>query len=265
MNRIDRKFKELRGRKKKAFIAYICAGDPDLPTTRKLVLALDKAGVDIIELGIPFSDPLADGPTIQKASQRALKKRVNLPAIFSLVRSLRKDTEIPLVLMGYYNPIYHYGEAGFVKDARRSGADGVIVPDLSPEGAGELLKACQEHDFDPIFLVAPTSTRERIRLIAQKSKGFIYYVSLTGVTGARKTLPACIKEHIIAVKRITKKPVCVGFGVSSPAQVKQLSRFCDGVIVGSAIINKIEKNLSCRSRIPKEVAKFTKTLTKGVE
>jgi len=264
MNRIDKRFKELKKGKKKAFIAYMCAGDPDIATTRKLVLELDKAGVDIVELGIPFSDPLADGPTIQRASQRALKKRVNLKNIFSLIRSLRQRTDIPLVLMGYYNPIYHYGEERFVRDAKAAGADGVIVPDLSLEEADQLIRACKKYEFDPIFLAAPTSTKKRLKLIASKSKGFIYYVSLTGVTGARKQLPAHIRDHIRDIKRITDKPVCIGFGISSLEQVKQLGSFCDGVIVGSALIGKIEKNLSCKSRISKSVARFTKTLVKGV-
>jgi len=264
MNRIDKKFKELKSTGRKAFIAYICAGDPDIATTRKLVLELDKAGVDIVELGIPFSDPLADGPTIQRASQRALKGKVNLKNIFSLIRSLRKETDIPLVLMGYYNPIYRYGEKRFVRDAKAAGADGVIVPDLSPEEADQLIRACEKYEFDPIFLAAPTSTKKRLKLIASKSKGFIYYVSLTGVTGARKQLPAHIRDHIRDIKRIADKPVCIGFGISSLEQVKQLSSFCDGVIVGSALIGKIEKNLSSKSRVSKSVARFAKTLVKGV-
>lgn len=264
MNRIDEKFKELKGRGRKAFIVYICAGDPDLNTTKQLVLGLDRVGVDIIELGVPFSDPLADGPTIQKASQRALKNRVNLPKIFSLIKSLRRMVEIPLVLMTYYNPVYKYGVKRFVEDAKIAGADGVIVPDLSPEEAGELISASKRNMFNTIFLAAPTSTRERIRLIAEKSSGFIYYVSLTGVTGARKKLPAQIREHIRQIKRITNKPVCVGFGVSTPEQVRDLSRFCDGVIVGSAIINKLESSLSDKKRIPDKVVAFVKSLIKGL-
>ncbi len=263
MNRIDKKFKDLRKQNKKAFIIYICAGDPDLAITERLVIELDRVGVDIVELGVPFSDPLADGPTIQKASQRALKNRINLTKIFLLVKSLRKRTEFPLVLMTYYNPVYNYGVKRFVRDAKSTGVDGVIVPDLSPEEAGELISASKAYRFDTVFLAAPTSTKERIRLIAQKSKGFIYYVSLTGVTGARKRLPAQIREHIREIKRITDKPVCVGFGVSTPQQVRQLSAFCDGVIIGSAIINRLERYLSDRKSIPRKVAAFTKDLMRG--
>lgn len=265
MNRIEKRFEELKKQKKKAFIAYICAGDPDLSTTKRLVLELDKAGVDIIELGVPFSDPMADGPTIQRASQRALKKRVNLPKIFLLIKSLRKRTEIPLILMTYYNPVYKYGVKRFVRDGKGSGVDGVIVPDLPPEEATELIAASKKNEFDTIFLAAPTSTIERIRLISQKSTGFIYYVSLTGVTGARKKLPSHIREHIREIKRISNKPVCIGFGISNSQQVGELSSFCDGVIVGSAIINRVESRLSDKKRIPDKVAAFIKGLIRGLE
>jgi tryptophan synthase alpha chain len=265
MNRIDKKFKELRGNKRKAFIAYICAGDPDLITTARLALELEKAGVDIVELGVPFSDPLADGPTIQRAAERALKNKVNLPKIFSLIKNLRRYTQIPLILMTYYNPVYSYGIKKFVIDAVRAGADGVIVPDLSVEESDELVSVSRRIGFDTIFLLAPTSTRERINLVARKSTGFIYYVSLTGVTGARASLPTHIDGHIKLIKRITNKPICVGFGVSTPLQVRGLSRFCDGIIVGSAIINRLEKYLDDRKNIPTKVACFVKNLSGGLK
>jgi len=264
VNRIDKRFKDIKEQKQKAFIAYICAGDPDIATTEKFVLALDRSGVDIIELGIPFSDPLADGPTIQKASQRALKKEVNLTKIFSLIRSLRKKTDIPIVLMGYYNPIYSYSIVRFVNDAQAAGADGVIVPDLIPEEADELIFVARQCDFKTIFLVAPTSTRERVKLIAQKSTGFIYYVSLAGVTGARTVLPTHIREHIRTINRLTKKPVCIGFGVSTSKQVKSLSAYCDGVIVGSAIINIIEKSLPDKPKAIRDVTRFIKSMRQGL-
>ncbi len=264
MNRIDNKFDDLRKKKKKAFVVYICAGDPDLKFTEKLVLELDKSGVDIIELGVPFSDPLADGPTIQRASQRALKNKVNLDKIFSLVRSLRKRTDIPIVLMGYYNPIFDYKIERFVKKAKDSGCDGVIIPDLIPEEAGLLISSAKERDFSTIFLAAPTSKPKRLKVIAERSTGFIYYVSLSGVTGARKTLSAHIRGHIKDIKRLSKKPVCVGFGVSTPEQVKSLGAFCDGVIVGSAVINRIENNLADKRKAMKEVVAFAKKLAKGL-
>ncbi len=264
MNRIDAKFKELKKQKKKAFVAYICAGDPDIATTKKLAIELVKSGVDILELGIPFSDPLADGPTIQRASQRALKKNVNLPAIFSLVRSLRSSLDIPIVLMGYLNPIYDYGIKRFIKDAKSSGCDGVIIPDLIPEESDEFLKDAKKENLYMIFLAAPTSSKERLNLIAKKSSGFIYYVSLTGVTGARSSLPTHIKDHINQIKKISKKPVCIGFGVSTPKQVKNLSSFSDGVIVGSAIINRIEKNLPDKKKAVKSASAFAKQLKQGL-
>jgi len=264
MNRIDQKFKQLKEQKKKAFIAYICVGDPDIKTTKSLVLELEESGVDIIELGVPFSDPLADGPTIQQASQRALKHKINLPKIFSLVRSLRKDTDIPIVLMTYYNPIYDYGLNDFIKAAHKAGVDGVIVPDLIPEEADELIFISRAYDFNTIFLAAPTSTKDRIRMIAKKSKGFIYYVSLTGVTGARKSLSSDIRQHIRQIRTITKKPVCIGFGVSTPKQVRELSQFSDGLIVGSAIINKFKESSKNTKKAVKEVGSFVLKLTKGL-
>jgi len=264
VNRIDKRFKDIKKEKRRAFIAYICAGDPDISTTERLVLEFDRTGVDIVELGIPFSDPLADGPTIQKASQRALKGKMTLGKLFSLISSLRKKTDIPIVLMGYYNLVYNYGIVRFIKEARQSGADGVIIPDLIPEEADELIFVARQCDFKTIFLAAPTSTKKRMRLIAQKSTGFIYYVSLAGVTGAREVLPTHIREHIRTIKRLSSKPVCVGFGVSTPKQVKRLSLYCDGVIVGSAIIDKIEKNLPDKAKAIRDAVAFVKKMAQGV-
>jgi tryptophan synthase alpha chain len=264
MNRIDRKFKALKAAKKKAFIAYICAGYPDLPTTEKLVIELDKTGVDIVELGMPFSDPLADGPTIQRASQRALKNKVDITKIFCLVKKLRKKTGIPIVLMGYYNPIYNYGVLDFIKRAKQAGVDGVIVPDLIPEEADEFISVSRKYDLNTIFLVAPTSSAERLKLIISKSTGFIYYVSLTGVTGARQVIAEGVKGHVQRIKRDSSKPVCVGFGVSTPSQVKALSAYSDGVIVGSAIIKVLEKNIRDKSKAVKEAISFVKKMRKGL-
>jgi tryptophan synthase alpha chain len=256
MNRIDKKFKELSADKKKAFIAYICAGDPDMPTTEKIAIELDTVGVDIIELGIPFSDPLADGPTIQKASQRALGKGVNIDKILHLVKSLRKKIDTPIVLMGYYNPIFHYGILDFVKHAKRAGVDGVIIPDLIPEEADEFIVAARQYCLSTVFLASPTSTIKRLRLISSKSTGFIYYVSVAGVTGTRRNLDAGIKKNIQRIKKISSKPVCVGFGVSTPGQVRTMSAFSDGVIVGSAIIKIIEKNLNNKITMVREIISF---------
>ena len=264
MNRIDKKFKELKAKKKKAFLAYLTAGDPDLTTTERLVLELEKAGADIIELGIPFSDPMADGPTIQAASQRALDKGVTLEKIFKLVQRIRQKSEIPLCLMTYFNPVFHYGEARFVQRSKQAGVDGLIIPDLPPEEAGTLIPAARKAGIATVFFLAPTTVRGRIKKISKVSTGFIYYVSLTGVTGARRELPADILQNIRAAKKMTDKPICVGFGVSSPEQVRSITRVADGVIVGSAIIKELEKNKGRQTAVAK-AAQFVRRLTRVLE
>lgn len=261
MNRIDKKFKQLKAMGEKAFIVYLTCGYPDLSTTKKLILEMAKIGVDIIELGVPFSDPLADGPVIQQSSQEALKRGVSLPRILKLARETRVCTDIPLVLMSYYNPINAYGIKKFVRDAKKSGIDGLIVPDLPPEEGKELKKEMDGAGLDTIFLVAPTSTGKRIKEIARASKGFIYYVSLTGVTGVIKKMQSGIKESIARIRRFTGKPVCIGFGVSTPAHVRLMRNFTDGLIVGSAIIKVMEKNPG-KDLIPRTIA-FTEKLLKA--
>lgn len=263
MNRIDKKFKLLKRGKQKAFIAYITAGDPNLGVTARLVPALEKAGVDIIEFGIPFSDPLADGPTIQAASKRALKNKAHLPKIFKMVRGLRSKTNIPIAFMTYFNPVFRYGLAKFVSDCAANGVDGIIIPDLPHEEAAELIKLGRAKKVATIFLAAPTSTRERIRNIIKDSSGFIYYVSLTGVTGARRNLPGELAAKIKLLKSMSRKPVCVGFGVSTPRQAKQIAVFADGVIIGSAIVKIIEKNLGKADLIGK-VFKFASSLARTI-
>lgn len=255
MNRIEDKFRALRRKNKKAFIAFITAGYPNLNTTRRLVLEFAKSGVDIIELGVPFSDPMADGPIIQEASQESLKRGVNLNHILKLVKTLRKDTDIPLCLMTYYNPIFCFSEEKFVRKASESGVDGVIIPDLPPEEGNTFIKSAKKYNLDTIFFLAPTSTKERMKFISGVSRGFIYYVSLTGVTGARKNLPSDLINNLKAVKKITRKPLCVGFGVSSRDQVKQIYKIADGVIVGSAIVGKIKENIG-RPDLVKRVVEF---------
>lgn len=263
MNRIDQKFKELKARKKKAFIAFITAGDPNLKTTEELVLAFEKAGVDIVELGVPFSDPLADGPTIQAASQRALKNNVNLDDILKLVTRVRQKSSLPIALMTYYNPVFHYGEKRFVEKAKACGVDGVIIPDLPPEEAQDLIQTARKNDLATIFFLAPTTTAQRMKGIIKASTGFIYYVSLTGVTGARQALPENVAKQVKLAKKITDKPVCVGFGVSTAAQVKAVGKIADGVIVGSAIINEIIKG-SKNNHLVQSVSDFVGQLTKSL-
>lgn len=261
MNRINSKFKVLKKENRKAFIAFITAGDPSLAVTEKLVSAFEQAGVDIVELGVPFSDPLADGPTIQASSQRALKRHVTLDQILDCAARIRKASKIPLALMTYYNPVFHYGEEKFVGRAKACGVDGLIIPDLPPEEAGTLLRWARQKEMAAIFFVAPTTTPQRMKKIAQASTGFVYYVSLTGVTGARKVLPETIVKQVKQVKRLTSKPVCVGFGISRPEHVRAVSRVADGVIVGSAIVREIEKNAGRKDIVPR-VSKFVKRLVK---
>ena len=260
MNRIDKKFRELKRRKKKAFIAFLTAGDFGLPTTKRLVLEFDKRGVDIIELGVPFSDPIADGPTIQASSGRALKRGTKLSDIIKLVGELRRTTEIPVVLMGYYNPVLKYGVKKFVSDCARRGVDGVIIPDLPPDEAGELTAAAARKDFATIFLLSPTSTSDRIKLVSRKSRGFIYYVSLTGITGARAKLPKELVSRVRLIKKYSDKPVCVGFGVSRPEQVREIAKEADGVIVGSAIVKEMERNARYKDFI-RRVGDYVRKLT----
>lgn len=264
MNRIDKKFWELKKEKKKAFIAYITAGDPDLSTTRMIVLALEGAGVDIIELGIPFSDPLADGPTIQAASHRALLKGATLRKIFQEVSALRKTTDIPIAFMTYFNPVLRYGVQNFVKDCKKNGVDGVIIPDLPFEEAASLRKISKKGGLAAIFLIAPTSTKERIKRIAKSSTGFIYYVSLTGVTGARNKLPPELVSKVRSIKSMTKKPVAVGFGISNPVQAQTVAKIADGVIIGSAIVKIIANNQNNKIALLSKVANFSKNLAKAI-
>lgn len=238
MNRIDDTFKRLKAENKKAFIPYIMAGDSDLEKTEENVMMLEECGADIIELGVPFSDPLADGPTIQRAAERALKAGVTLKKIIPFVKRIRNHTQTPIVLMAYYNSVFKYGEASFIKDAVDAGIDGVIIPDLPPEEAESFIELSRATDFSTVFLVAPTSTKERIKRVVDACSGFVYYVSITGITGARLALDERFKRHISLVKKSADTPVAVGFGVSTPEDAGMITQFADGVIVGSAIVKK---------------------------
>ena len=263
MSRIDRTFKILKNRRQVALIPFIVAGDPDLETTEALVLKMAESGTDIIELGVPFSDPLADGPIIQAASQRALQNGVNLRDIFRLTERL-KGIDFPLVLMTYFNPVFCFGLKDFAEGCQKSGVDGVIIPDLPPEEAGLWISEARRMNLDTIFLVAPTSPPERIRLVSRCSRGFIYYVSVTGVTGTRENLPEEVGLAVKRIKEISQKPVAVGFGISSPEQAKRVSRFADGVIIGSAIVKIIGENLKSPDMIDR-VGDFVSSLTKALK
>jgi tryptophan synthase alpha chain len=264
MSRIKNTFHRLKKKKETALIPYIMAGDPDLGTTRQLIVEMEKAGCDIIELGAPFSDPLADGPTIQKAAIRSLKNHTTIADVLGLVAEVRKESKIPLILMTYYNLIFKYGEERFVHDAAVAGLDGVILPDLPPEEAGILIPAAKKAGLDMIFLLAPTSTRERIKLVCRVSQGFVYYVSLTGVTGARADIQHSVKDSLEKIKAVTDKPIGVGFGISTPDQAAQVAQWgADGVIVGSALVKVIEENGNSPELVEKAAA-FVRVLKQGV-
>lgn len=259
MSRIASSFTRLRKRGERALIPYFTAGDPSLQITRQLLAEAARQGADLIELGIPFSDPLADGPVIQRASQRALAAGVSLARVLGLAREARGDVTIPIVLLTYYNPVHAFGLKAFAHGAVEAGVDGVIVADLPPEEAGPLAAEAQAAGLDLIHLVAPTSPPERMRLIARKSRGFIYFVSLTGVTGARATLPPDLAENLRQLRAVTTKPVCVGFGISTPEQVAAVAPYADGVIVGSAIVRLVETHAGSDRLVP-EVGAFIAAL-----
>jgi tryptophan synthase alpha chain len=248
MSRIEKKFAELKKRGETALIPFVIAGDPDLETTLSIMRALEKGGADLIELGIPFSDPTADGPTIQQSSQRALRNTLSLPRIFHLVREFRRSSELPVILFGYFNPFFHYGLKGFCRRAAQAGADGVLCVDLPPEESGELKRWADAEGMDVIFLLSPTSGADRVRLVAEKGRGFIYYVSVTGVTGARRSFDANLRTQVIHVRKSTSLPVGVGFGISTPAQAAWIARFADAAVVGSALVATIEKTKTNREK-----------------
>ena len=222
-------------------VAYITAGDPSLATSEKIVLAAAEAGADVIELGVPFSDPVADGPTIQRASERALRSATSLAGVIDLVRRLRLQTDVPLMLFSYFNPILQMGVEKFAEAAAKAGADGVLATDLTPEEAAEYRAAMQAHGLDTIFLAAPTSTDERLAKIAEVSSGFLYLISRTGVTGARESFPEDLPALARRARRFTKLPLAVGFGISQPVHVTVLGGIADAAVVGSALVAEIEK------------------------
>lgn len=243
MNRIDSAFEKRRAEGRAAMIYYITAGYPDVATTETAIDGLAEAGADVIELGIPFSDPIADGPTIQEASKVALENGITVQAILDLTGRIRqRHPDLAILLFGAYNPILHYGEQAFIDAASAAGADGLLVPDLPPEAAAKLRTAAEAAGLAMVFLVAPTTTPERARKIAEASRGFIYYISLKGVTGARAEMPPDLEPRVKAVKAMTRKPVAVGFGVSEPAQAKAIAKFADGVIIGSALVKLVGAN-----------------------
>jgi len=255
MSRIANAFAKARAEKRAAFVAYLCAGDPDTATSHAACRALLQGGVDILELGLPFTDPLADGLTNQLAAQRALEAGANTESVLTLVRELRTEfPATPIVFYAYYNMIFVPGVDKFCQRAAAAGLDGLLALDCPPEEAGELLAASRKNNLDNIFIVAPTTPPERIAKIAAVASGFIYYVSLEGVTGERTELPASIPAAVNEIRQYTKLPVVVGFGISKVAHVKQVAAVADGVVVGSALVNTIAAHLNDRAKIPTAMA-----------
>jgi len=261
--RIEHKFKELKEKEKTALVTYITAGDPSLSLTVDIVAELEKSGADIIELGVPFSDPMADGPTIQRASERALRSGTTLTGVLECVKEIRRNSEIPIILFGYYNPFFSYGLQRFSEEAYEAGVDGVLVVDLPPEEANEFKIHTDRIGLDLIFLLAPTSTTERIKLVAQQASGFVYLVSVTGVTGERPDMDYSLEPLVEEIRRYIKLPVGIGFGVSMPHQVRKIGRFADAVIVGSAIVKIIEKNGNDKRKTLRELGEFVKKLSEA--
>ena len=241
MGRIADSFTTLRRAGKKGFIPFITAGDPDLATTEKLLVTLAHSGATLIELGVPFTDPMADGPVIQRASERALRNNFGLQEILDTVARARKQVDVPIILFSYYNPLFQFGLKRLAESAKNAGLDGVLVTDLSPEEAGEFQSELRACDLDMIFLVAPTSTDERLKLVAERASGFIYAVSRAGVTGTRETVSAEAEKLVNRLRKFSELPVAVGFGISSAAQVADVHRYADAVVVGSAIVAEMER------------------------
>jgi tryptophan synthase alpha chain len=245
--RIGQRFAELRASGELGIVAYITAGDPTFDATLKFVLALAEAGADVIELGVPFSDPLADGPTIQRASERALKSGTTLAGVIDLVRRIRQSSPVPLVLFSYYNPILQMGLEKFARAASEAGADGVLATDLTPEESADYRRILAVHHLDTIFLGAPTSTDERLAKIAAVSSGFLYLISRTGVTGAKDALPDDLPALIRRARAVTQLPIAVGFGISLPGHVSVLGGLADAAVVGSALVSEIESAKSAEA------------------
>jgi len=266
MTRIGQRFDDLKKQGRKGFVAYITAGDPSLEKTHQLVLELDRQGVDVLELGVPFSDPLADGPVIQEASQRALKAGATLDGVLDLVASLRKETEIPIVLFTYFNPIHRMGIERFVSRAKEVGVDGVLMLDLPPEEGGEYKQAMDKRGLDTIFLVTPTTRDKRIALLTGLTTGFVYYVSRTGVTGEREHVADALQEQIDRIRAVTDLPIAVGFGIAQPNQVAEVAAIADAAVVGSAIVRRIGEygaDADLVSKVGSFVGALTEPLKEG--
>jgi tryptophan synthase alpha chain len=273
MSRIAKTFAELKRDDRRGFIPFITAGDPDLETTGKLIIELADAGATLIELGVPFTDPMADGPVIQRASERALRHGFGLAEVLQVVSDARKQTDVPIILFSYFNPLLQFCVGGadetsalpafrfdkLAREARAAGVDGILVTDLAPEEAGEFTSVLRAHDLDMIFLVAPTSTDERLQMIAERASGFIYAVSRAGITGAREEMSSEAEKLVRRVRKFSDLPVAVGFGISKPEHVADVWRYADAAVVGSAIVSEIEQAQSAADAVAR-VGQFARQL-----
>jgi len=260
MSRISDVFAKLKSKRRGGFIPFITAGDPDLSVTEELLRELAKAGADIIEVGVPFSDPVADGHVIQRASERALGHGTNVKSVLECIAAVKRRTDVPIVLFSYYNPLLQFGLEHLATAASRAGVDAILVTDLIPEEAGTWTSLLAANNLDPIFLVAPTTSEDRLKLIAHQARGFVYAVSRTGVTGAREDINENAESLVQRIRRVTPLPVAVGFGVSTPAQVHKVWRYADAAVVGSAIVSEIER-LSGDRDLVRKVGQFARSLT----
>ncbi len=264
MNRIDARFNDLKAKGRKAFIAYITAGDPSLDSTARLVREFESRGVDIIELGVPFSDPIADGPVNQEAAMRALRNPIGIGDILGMVRAVRKECRIPLIFFAYYNTILAYGLEAFANDAADAGLDGALVLDLPPEEAAEYKRLMDSRGLSTVFLVSPVTPEDRLPLIAGNASGFIYYVSQMGVTGERAQVSETIPAMVERIRHLTATPVAVGFGISTPAHVREIAGHADGVIVGSSIVRRIGE-FGSREGFEQTIGEYVGTLTEPLK
>ena len=266
MNRIERAFQNAQSQDRSAFVSYVCAGDPNPAASLQVCRALLRSGVDILEIGVPFSDPLADGLTNQLAAQRALEAGTTREDVFDLVRKIREeDGQTPIVFYTYYNLMFSGGLEAYIAEAKEAGVDGLLVLDLPPEEAGDYVEACRKIEMKTVFLLAPTTPEERVEYIAQNATGFIYYVSRTGVTGVREDLASDLQEMVGMIKRHSDNPLVVGFGIQKPDQVNTVARLADGVVVGSAIVNTIKENLEDEGKMLERIESLVTSLVGGTQ
>ena len=263
MGRIGDKFESLRAKNEKALVVYLTAGDPSLAVTKELIFELEKAGVDILEIGVPFSDPTADGPVIQAASQRALKTGTTLASVLKMVADIRLSSQIPIVLFGYFNPIFAFGVEKFARKASEAGVDGVLVVDLPPEEARELRVYSDAAGLDFISLVAPTSGKDRMKTILKTATGFLYYVSITGVTGTAAPKVEDVAREVGKIRKLTKMPIAVGFGISNAKQAKAIGAVADGIVIGSAVVKLIDENRNNRELV-KVISNYTREIKEAL-